>query len=75
MDGPIVHRANTAATESERAIALDMLVEPDAGAGRGHDRCERGLTVLRHVHQKTFRSSSDSEPPTAAYSSITFHRI
>jgi len=26
-----------------RAIALDMLIEPDAGAGLGHDRCERSL--------------------------------
>jgi hypothetical protein len=35
--------------EDGRAIALDVLVEPDAGAGRGHDRCERGLTDLERV--------------------------
>jgi hypothetical protein len=28
--------------EDGRAVALDMLVEPNARAGLGHDRCERG---------------------------------
>jgi hypothetical protein len=32
-----------------RAVALDMLVEPDTGTGLGHDRCERGLADLRGV--------------------------
>jgi hypothetical protein len=31
------------------AIAFDMLVEPDAGAGLGHDRCERGLADLKRI--------------------------
>ena len=35
--------------ENGRAIALDMLVEPDAGAGLGHDRCERGLADLKRI--------------------------
>jgi len=35
--------------EDSRAIALDMLVEPDAGLGFGHDRCERGLTDLKRI--------------------------
>ena len=35
--------------EDGRAIALDMLIEPDAGAGLGHDRCERGLTDLKRI--------------------------
>jgi len=26
-----------------------MLVEPDAGLGFGHDRCERGLTDLKRI--------------------------
>ena len=26
-----------------------MLVEPDAGAGFGHDRCERGLAHLKRI--------------------------
>src|SRR5215831_7229468 len=26
-----------------------MLVEPNAGAGLGHDRCERGLTDLKRI--------------------------
>jgi hypothetical protein len=29
--------------EDGRAVALDMLVEPDTGTGLGQDRCERGL--------------------------------
>jgi hypothetical protein len=29
--------------EDGRAVAFDMLVEPDTGASLGHDRCERGL--------------------------------
>ena len=29
--------------EDGRAVALDMLIEPDAGPSLGHDRCERGL--------------------------------
>ena len=35
--------------EDGRAIALDMLVEPDARAGLGHDRCERGLADVKRV--------------------------
>jgi len=29
--------------EDGRAVAFHVLVEPDAGASLGHDRCERGL--------------------------------
>ena len=29
--------------EDGRAVARQMLVEPDAGVSLGHDRCERGL--------------------------------
>ena len=35
--------------EDGRAVALDMLVEPDAGLGLGHDRCERGLADLKGI--------------------------
>src|SRR6516162_7646380 len=35
--------------EDGRAVALDMLVESDAGAGPGHDRCERGLADLKRI--------------------------
>jgi hypothetical protein len=35
--------------ENSLTIALDMLIEPDAGAGLGHDRCERGLADLKRV--------------------------
>jgi hypothetical protein len=35
--------------EDGRAVALDMLIEPDARAGLGHDRCERGLADLKRI--------------------------
>jgi hypothetical protein len=35
--------------EDGRAVTLDMLVEPDAGAGLGYDRCERGLADLKGI--------------------------
>src|SRR5262245_38343114 len=33
--------------EDGRAVAFHMFVEPDAGLGLGHVRCERGLVYLR----------------------------
>ena len=35
--------------EDGRAFALHMLVEPDAGAGLGHDIRERGLADLKRI--------------------------
>src|SRR5215831_16316 len=35
--------------EDGRAVALHVLVEPDAGAGLGHARCERGLADLKRI--------------------------
>src|SRR5262249_30734700 len=35
--------------EDGRAVALDMLIESNAGAGLGHDRCERGLADLKRI--------------------------
>ncbi len=35
--------------EDGRAVALDMLVEPDAGSGLGQDGCERGLADLKRI--------------------------
>jgi hypothetical protein len=35
--------------EDGRAVAFDVFVEPDAGAGFGHDRCERGLANLQRI--------------------------
>jgi hypothetical protein len=31
------------------AVALDMLVEPNARSGLGQDRCERGLADLKRI--------------------------
>ena len=35
--------------EDGRAVALGMLIEPDAGAGLDHDRCERRLADLKRI--------------------------
>jgi len=35
--------------EDGRAVAFDMLVEADTGAGLGHDGCERGLADLERI--------------------------
>src|SRR5262249_27419945 len=35
--------------EDGRAVAFDMLVEPDAGAGLGHDRREPGLADFKRI--------------------------
>src|SRR5262245_50931882 len=35
--------------EDGRAVALDMLVESDAGAGLGHNRRERSLADLKRI--------------------------
>jgi len=35
--------------EDSRAVAFDMLVEPDTGTGLCHDRSERGLADLERV--------------------------
>jgi hypothetical protein len=34
---------------AKTAVAFDMLVEPDAGASLGQDRCERGLADLKRI--------------------------
>jgi hypothetical protein len=65
--------------EDSRAIALDMLVEPDAGAGLGHDGCERGLVskrpraftrsprVGRHLQRQRNGQAARSSPFAAAH--------
>jgi hypothetical protein len=35
--------------EDGRAVAFDMLIEPDAGASLGQDRCERSLANLKRI--------------------------
>jgi hypothetical protein len=40
---------HTKAGSPTPAVALDMLVAPDAGAGLDHDRCECGLADLQRV--------------------------
>jgi len=36
-------------SEDGRAVAFDMLVEPDTGTGLGQYRCERGLADLKRI--------------------------
>ena len=36
-------------SEDGRAVALHMFVEPDAGAGLGHDRRERGFADFKRI--------------------------
>src|SRR5262249_50851086 len=38
--------------ENGRAVAFDMLIELNAGAGLGHDRRERGLADLKRITQE-----------------------
>ena len=52
--------------EDSRAVALDMLIEPDAGAGLGHDRCERGLADLKRIAPKVVASAGNSAQATYA---------
>jgi hypothetical protein len=35
--------------EDGRAVAFHVFVEPYAGAGFGHDRCERGLADIKRI--------------------------
>ena len=35
--------------EDSRAVTFHVFVEPNAGAGLGHDRCERGLANLKRI--------------------------
>jgi len=35
--------------EDGRAVAFDMIIEPDAVSSLGQDRCERGLADLERV--------------------------
>jgi len=46
-----------------------MLVEPDAGVGLGHDRCERGLADLKVATQPP-RSRSLQARPVAARQAV-----
>ena len=58
--------------EDGRAIALDMLIEPDAGAGLGHDRCERGLADLKRVAPQVVAVQLDQVEGVRGFSSSRF---
>src|SRR5262249_20044157 len=45
----MVSRPILRAWRRRRAVILDMLFKPDAGADLGHDRCEGGLAALRRT--------------------------
>jgi hypothetical protein len=54
--------------EDGRTVALDMLVEPDAGASLGHDRCERGLADLKRIAPQVVAVLSGAEEMTVTES-------
>jgi hypothetical protein len=43
--------------EHSRAVALDVLVEPDAGASLGKHGCERGLADFERIAPQVVASS------------------
>src|SRR5258708_14202188 len=47
--------------EDRRAVAFDMLVEPDAGTGLGQDRCERGLADLKRITPQVLAVQFDQD--------------
>jgi hypothetical protein len=52
--------------EDGRAVAFDMLVEPDTGTGLGQDRCERGLADLERIAAQVVAVQLDQVEMTAS---------
>src|SRR5262249_22186185 len=57
--------------EDGRAVALDMLVEPDAGAGLGYDRCERALADLKWMAPKIVAVQFDEVEGVQEYALVS----
>ena len=57
--------------EDGRAVALDMLIEPDAGAGLGYDRCERGLADLKWIAPKIVAVEFDEVEGVEQYALVS----
>jgi hypothetical protein len=56
--------------EDGRAVALDMLVEPD-GVSLGHDRCERGLADLKRITPQVVAVQLDEVEGVEEYARVT----
>src|SRR5262245_4921057 len=54
-----------------RAVALDMLIEPDAGAGLGYDRCECGLANLKRIAPQVVAVQLDQVEGVEKYALIS----
>jgi hypothetical protein len=59
--------------EDGRAIALDMLIEPNAGASLGYDRCERGLADLKRIAPQVVAVTRSLSP--RPFASTRWHRV
>src|SRR5262249_9478808 len=57
--------------EDGRAVALGMLVEPDAAAGLGHDRCERGLADLKRIAAQVVAVQFDQVEAVEEYALVS----
>jgi hypothetical protein len=57
--------------EDGRAVALDMLIEPDAGAGLGHDRCECSLADLKRIAPKVVAVQLDEVEGVEEYALVS----
>jgi hypothetical protein len=57
--------------EDSRAVALDMLVEADAGAGLGYDRRERGLADLKRITPKAIAVQLDQVEGVEEYALVS----
>jgi hypothetical protein len=56
--------------EDGRAVVLGMLVEPDAGTGLGHDRCERCLADLKRIAPQIIAVQLDEVEGVEEYVSL-----
>src|SRR5215510_9494768 len=57
--------------EDGRAVALDMLIEPDAGSSLGHDRCKRGLADLKRVAPQVVTVQLDEVEGVEEYARVS----
>jgi hypothetical protein len=57
--------------EDGRAVASQMLVEPNASTGLGHDRCERGLADLTRIAPQVIAIQFDEVEGVEEYALVS----
>src|SRR6266581_3035906 len=57
--------------EDSRAVAFHVFVEPDAGAGLGHDRGERGLADLKRIAPQVIAVQFDQVKGVEEYAFVS----